>query len=226
MFARTSSATAGRSSSFPGPAARACSSVCDDQPFYHCLLRFPDVVASIISSESYPKANLWPSVERLYDAFDLASIGVAVFFLISGFVIPLSLEGTDFRAYFLKRFLRIFPTCWVALAIGVAVITVSASIWSKPIYYDTAAYLSNMFLAANGVPRPDILSVGWTLQIEIKFDLLAPFIYLALQRRRVWPVLLWAVAITGFFWNATTLCDNVQNPCWDHYRHGTRLLWF
>jgi peptidoglycan/LPS O-acetylase OafA/YrhL len=76
------------------------------------------------------------------------------------------------------------------------------------------------------IRSPDILSVAWTLQIEIKFYLLAPFIYLALKRRMIVPVLLCGLAIAGVFWNATVLCDNVHIACWDHYRFGARMLWF
>jgi len=190
------------------------------------FLTHPDVVATISAGEPSFKVNLSPFLDQLNDLFNVASIGVAVFFLISGFVIPLSLEGTDVRAYFLKRLLRIFPTYWIALAMGTAAIFISATFWSKPIPHDGLGLFTNVFLGANALGRPDILSVAWTLQIEIKFYLLAPFIYLALKRRTIVPVLLCGLAIAGVFWNATVLCDNVHIACWDHYRFGARMLWF
>ncbi len=186
----------------------------------------PRIVALITQAELYPKTEPSAFVDFLNNYFNFASIGVAVFFLISGFVIPLSLEGTDVRAYFFKRFLRIFPTYWISLAIGLAAIVVSAWFWSKSIPHDATGYLSNLFLAANAFSRPDILSVGWTLQIEVKFYLLAPLVYLALKRGTLWPILLCAAAITGVFFNATVLCDNVHVACWDHYRFAARMLWF
>jgi peptidoglycan/LPS O-acetylase OafA/YrhL len=190
------------------------------------FLTNPHVVATITAAEPSSKLSLPPLLDQLNDLFNVASMGVAVFFLISGFVIPLSLEGTDVRAYFLKRFLRIFPTYWIALAMGVAAIFISATFWSKPIPHDHVGFISNTFLGANAFSRADILSVAWTLQIEIKFYLLAPFIYLALKRRMLLPVMLCGLAITGIFWNATALCDNVHVACWDHYRFGARMLWF
>ena len=186
----------------------------------------PNIVASLTASEPLPASSVPQSLAPVLDLFNFASIGVAVFFLISGFVIPLSLEGTGIRAYFLKRFLRIFPTYWIALAIALAVIFVSATVWSKPIPQTGTDYISNTFLVANAFSRPDILTVAWTLQIEIKFYLLAPFIYMALKRRMLLPVLLCGVAVVGVYWNATALCDNVHIACWDHYRFGARMLWF
>jgi peptidoglycan/LPS O-acetylase OafA/YrhL len=118
------------------------------------FLTHPDVVATISAGELSFKVNLSRFVDQLNDLFNVASIGVAVFFLISGFVIPLSLEGTDVRAYFLKRFLRIFPTYWIALAMGTAAIFISATFWSKPIPHDELGLFTNVFLGANALGRP------------------------------------------------------------------------
>ncbi|MBV9393344.1 MAG: acyltransferase family protein, partial [Methylobacteriaceae bacterium] len=77
----------------------------------------PTIVALIVMSETRSAVPLPRLVTQFVELFDLPSMGVAAFFLISGFVIPLSLEGTKTRAYMLKRFLRIFPTYWMALGI-------------------------------------------------------------------------------------------------------------
>jgi peptidoglycan/LPS O-acetylase OafA/YrhL len=186
----------------------------------------PEIVATITLGEPTPAMTIPQSIAPVLDLFNFASIGVAVFFLISGFVIPLSLEGTSTRAYFLKRFLRIFPTYWAALFVAAAVLFVSATFWSKPVPQTGIDYVSNTFLVANAFSRPDILSVAWTLQIEIKFYLLAPFIFVALKRGMLFPVLLCGLAVAGVYWNATALCDNVNIACWDHYRFGARMVWF
>jgi peptidoglycan/LPS O-acetylase OafA/YrhL len=193
--------------------------------FTYLYLHSPEVVAVITMSEPTPAVEFPQLILKLNDLFNLPSMGVAVFFLISGFVIPLSLEGTSTRAYFLKRFLRIFPTYWVALTIGIAAIFVSATFWSKPVAHDSVDYFSNTFLLANLFGRFDILSVAWTLQIEMKFYLLAPFIFIALQRGMLWPLLLCGFAVVCVCWNATSLCNNVDIACWDHYRFSVRMFW-
>jgi peptidoglycan/LPS O-acetylase OafA/YrhL len=185
----------------------------------------PTIVALIVMSETRSTVPLPRLVTQFVDVFDLPSMGVAAFFLISGFVIPLSLEGTNTRAYMLKRFLRIFPTYWMALGIGVAALFVSAGFWSKPVTHTFVEYFSSTFLIANLFGRFDILSVGWTLQIEIKFYLLAPLFYIALKRGTLLPLLLCGLAVVGVFWNATAFCNNVDIACWDHYRFSARMLW-
>ncbi|MBV9066082.1 MAG: acyltransferase, partial [Methylobacteriaceae bacterium] len=185
----------------------------------------PTIVSQIVMSEQRTAVPLPRVVNDLVTLFDLPSMGVAVFFLISGFVIPLSLEGTNTRSYLLKRFLRIFPTYWVALVIGVAAIFASAAFWSKPITHNYIDYFGNTFLIANLFGRFDILSVAWTLQIEIKFYLFAPLFYLALKRGTLLPLLLCGLAVVGVFWNATAFCNNVDIACWDHYRFSVRMIW-
>ena len=188
-------------------------------------LTAPDVVSLIVMGEPSTKVVLPQIATDLIELVNLPSMGVAVFFLISGFVIPLSLEGTTTRGYLLKRFLRIFPTYWVALALGIAATFVSAGFWSKPVTHDHIDYFSNTFLIANLFGRFDILSVAWTLQIEMKFYLLAPLIYLALRRGTQLPLLLCGLAVVGVFWNATAFCNNVDVACWDHYRFSARMFW-
>ena len=72
-------------------------------------LTSPQIVSYITMGAPAPAVAMPAIVSRLVDLFDLPSTGVAVFFLISGFVIPLSLDGTSTPAYLLKRFLRISP---------------------------------------------------------------------------------------------------------------------
>jgi peptidoglycan/LPS O-acetylase OafA/YrhL len=193
--------------------------------FTYLFLHSPELVAQLTMAEPLQPVAIPAVVIRLIGLFEFPSIGVAVFFLISGFVIPLSLEGTDTRAYLVRRFLRILPTYWIALGIGIAAVFLSANFWGKPVSLDATDYISNTILAANLFGRFDVLSVAWTLQIEVKFYLLAPLFYIALKRKTLLPLLLCALAVVGLFWNATALCDNVNIACWDHYRFSVRLFW-
>lgn len=188
-------------------------------------LTAPKVISLIVMSEPSAAVRLPQILTELVEIFNLPSMGVATFFLISGFVIPLSLDGTNTRAYLLKRFLRIFPTYWVALSIGIAAIFVSAAFWAKPVTHNYVDYFGNTFLMANLFGRFDILSVAWTLQIEVKFYLLVPLFHMALRRGTLLPLLLCGLAVAGVFWNATAFCNNVDIACWDHYRFSMRMLW-
>ena len=46
---------------------------------------------------------------------DLGRVGVVAFFLVSGYVIPLSLSGQTLRTFAVRRFFRLYPVYWVAL---------------------------------------------------------------------------------------------------------------
>jgi peptidoglycan/LPS O-acetylase OafA/YrhL len=193
----------------------------------HFLVLFPkspDLVAKITMAEPNPAVTFPATFAKAYSIFDLASIGVGVFFLISGFVIPLSLEGASARAFWLKRFLRIYPTYWVAFAAGVASIFVSAGYWSKPVTYDWVDFFANTFLLADFFGRFDIPSVMWTLQIELKFYLLIPVFYATLSRGSLLRVFLWGVGVIALYWLPTSNCSQDLDACWSHYRFSVLTL--
>lgn len=67
-------------------------------------------------------ASLYPYGSR-YDHFEHGASGVQFFFLISGFVIYFTLENTDtFKAFWIKRFIRLFPSMLFASILTFAII--------------------------------------------------------------------------------------------------------
>jgi peptidoglycan/LPS O-acetylase OafA/YrhL len=192
--------------------------------FIVLFLQGPDIVAKVTMAEPISAINFPPAIAYAYTIFDLASVGVAVFFLISGFVIPLSLDGASGRAFLLKRLLRIFPTYWVSLAIGVASVFASAAYWSKPVIYTWIDYFANVFLVADFFGRFDIPSVMWTLQIELKFYLLIPIFHSALRKGSLLRLFLWGVAVVVVFWLPISNCEGDVDACWSHYRFSTLVV--
>ena len=49
--------------------------------------------------------------------------GVELFFMISGFVIALSLQGKTFRDFVVTRFIRLFPIFWVCMGVSLVLRT-------------------------------------------------------------------------------------------------------
>ena len=102
----------------------------------------------------------------LYGAF-----GVAVFFLISGFVIPISLRNISTGQFLTRRFFRIYPVYWFCLLISIALYFICSWYWSTPL----SDRISLPFLAKNiplvhsaaGLPSLDFVS--WSLAVELKF---------------------------------------------------------
>ncbi len=76
---------------------------------------------------------LWPGYLRWsVEYFRPGEYGVFVFFLVSGFIIPASLEKRgSVRAFWVGRVLRLYPLYWVAL-VAVAVVSLTVNTTSRP----------------------------------------------------------------------------------------------
>jgi peptidoglycan/LPS O-acetylase OafA/YrhL len=102
----------------------------------------------------------------------IGSIGVEIFFLISGFVISASAVGSTPNDFALRRAIRVFPALWISgLVAGVAMLTTGAPLSSVAADYARYAVLSPV--------GPYIDGVVWTLIVEAFFYLL---IYAVLWR--------------------------------------------
>jgi peptidoglycan/LPS O-acetylase OafA/YrhL len=105
-------------------------------------------------------------------------IGVQIFFVISGFIIPYSMEKAgyqlvDFGRFWLKRLVRLQPTFWVAL-----LFTFLLSRASSHFKGGTPAF-SFSDLAASAVywRVPSENPVIWTLIVELKYYLFISLLY-------------------------------------------------
>lgn len=117
--------------------------------------------------------------------------GVQLFFIASAYTLAMSLDrrGSDRKAFFIRRFFRIAPMFWLAIALyGIALVNVipvadgnRGSSWIDLIR--TACF-------ANGWTKSSINSVvpgSWSIAAEWSFYLLFPFVFPFLNTvRRAW----------------------------------------
>ncbi len=125
------------------------------------------------------------------------SLGVFVFFVLSGFLITNLLlreyersATVDLRDFYIRRAFRIFPAAFVFLAVVVAIY------WQQMRWYHITAavfYVANMDMA-----RPWIFGHLWSLSIEEQFYLLWPFALKKWFRHRT-PILLCVLLATPLF---------------------------
>lgn len=102
--------------------------------------------------------------------FDWGAFGVALFFLISGFVIPFSLKKTTWKGFVINRFFRIFPTYFVGFSITVLAIWFCGIYFNRPFMLHTQEILVHYMPGLHDLLRSkNIDGVIWTLEIEIKF---------------------------------------------------------
>jgi peptidoglycan/LPS O-acetylase OafA/YrhL len=134
--------------------------------------------------------------------------GVAIFFLISGFVIPFSLEDKRAPRFLLARFFRIFPTYIASLALSMTALYLASRYWGTAFTHSAGAIAANGLLVNNLLGIPSIDPINWTLSIEIKFYLLAALLGPIFMRRGFAGFALFLALALG----ATALLRHVADP--------------
>ncbi len=111
------------------------------------------------------------------DFLNFGAFGVSLFFIVSGFVIPMSLQGENRRQvvvnFFVKRFFRLYPTYWFAIIMIVSIVF---------LFKDTNAFsltqvMINFTMMQDILKAQSIDGVFWTLMIEIKFYVLSAILF-------------------------------------------------
>ena len=99
---------------------------------------------------------------------ELGRAGVVLFLMISGFIIPASLEqGGDLRKFWLRRFFRLFPAYWLSVAVAFLCLLAVPRL-PAPVPSDHVGdWLVNLTMCQGFVGRPDVSGVYWTLQLEL-----------------------------------------------------------
>lgn len=100
---------------------------------------------------------------------DVGHVGVVVFFLISGFVIPFSIKRdapAPARAFLVKRFFRIFPAYWLSVPLAAGAVW---WLWKQPFGGRELAWNFTLLQGALGYRNAE--GVYWTLPVEIVYYL-------------------------------------------------------
>ena len=95
--------------------------------------------------------------------------GVAIFFFISGYVIPLSVGvRLDARAFLIRRLFRVYPLFLAAIVLLVLMAATGLlPSWSGMLSAAPFAWAANLLLVQDFVGVPAFLGVSWTLAIEL-----------------------------------------------------------
>jgi peptidoglycan/LPS O-acetylase OafA/YrhL len=101
------------------------------------------------------------------------SLGVQLFFIISGYVVLMSAQGKTLKQFFLSRVTRLYPAFWVACTLTFVVERVWEPASSEPTYHMVALqvrdYLANLTMLQHFTGHRNIDGGYWTLAIEIGF---------------------------------------------------------
>lgn len=120
----------------------------------------------------HPTATIFPTAHKFAQ---YGWLGVEVFFLISGFVICMSVWGRTVGEFAVSRLSRLFPAYWA----GILLTTTVIKIWPEFASirgWDTVITNLSMLQAGNNTPNVD--PVYWTLFVELKFYLITAVVLL------------------------------------------------
>ncbi|EPE98623.1 acyltransferase family protein [Rhizobium grahamii] len=140
------------------------------------------VISSLINAPVMPEGvQLEPDyLFWLYSIPHLiwSSLGVSLFFIISGFVIPYSIKSGSRAAFLFGRFFRIYPLYAAGFLFTLASIYLTGSYFDNPWPFTPDQILPHFLPGMRELTRStaSIDGIIWTLEIEVKFYLICAFI--------------------------------------------------
>ena len=138
---------------------------------------------------------LEPVRDFLYRWLDLGEYGVFVFFLISGYIIPASLERKgSVRGFWTSRLFRLYPMYAVALALAALAYHTGYGTIRGAEHQPAQSVLAWLLMLPNLLTGPNVPNVTWTLSYEMVFYLLLVALFSwGVHRRSGWYATAFAV---------------------------------
>ena len=125
------------------------------------IVLFAHAWPAVMGNDGYVGAGFF---NFLNDAvFQRGQLGVTLFFVISGYVIPPSLirhSQGNLRRFAIARFMRLYPAYW--LSAGVFVLLIGMPAESQIVWF-------NLTMIQRLFSVPDLIGIYWTLFIELIF---------------------------------------------------------
>ena len=183
-------------------------------------LGFLDVLRGIAALlvALYHIANAYPAGTPQFhwvshSLLNFGSFGVMLFFIVSGFIIPASLERRgSLVEFWIGRFFRLVPLFWLLSASVVVLWKIGALelpgwIFNHPL----VVLFGNATLMTNFVGAPHLLGPAWTLPFEICFYALTSVIFVTRFRRASAAIAL-LLATFALFASDKFLIDSALTP--------------
>lgn len=126
--------------------------------------------------------NLFQDVRLFtYQYLQLGQFRVTVFFLCSGFVIPLSLERTkNLKAFWISRIFRLYPLYWLCLAVIISLFSIGAYIPSEKFISELPlSAIANLTMLQAFLGYDHASGVFWSLGYEMIFYFAVTALFIA-----------------------------------------------
>jgi len=117
----------------------------------------------------------------------LGNYGVTIFFFISGFVLPYSLQKSryriqDFPMFIARRFVRVDPPFFVVVGLTLLLNVLLGIVKNTPYHIDYVQVFAHVAYIAPLLHKPWLLSVFWTLCTEFQFYITIGLIFPILRK--------------------------------------------
>lgn len=128
--------------------------------------------------------------------FNVGRVGITAFFLVSGYVIGLTLTKQSIRTFAIRRFWRLYPVYWLTTIVFVATSWLSGTWHSE---YGLFVILINVTMIQGFFSVASILTPAWTLGSELVFYIQSAGSKAAsMLDRSVWLGYAWLLLFFGF----------------------------
>jgi peptidoglycan/LPS O-acetylase OafA/YrhL len=141
-------------------------------------------ISSVIAYHTFQEL---PNLDaRVQKVLDFGSMGVQLFFMVSAFTIFLTLDEAEkknrlsFKAFYIRRALRIMPLFYLTLAISAGLVLHAKSA------FPYAGFFSTLTFTSAWIPSlcPTLVPGGWSIAVEMWFYLLAPLAFTFIRNVR------------------------------------------
>jgi peptidoglycan/LPS O-acetylase OafA/YrhL len=159
---------------------------------HYCFIFWlePQLASSITGLPAVPVGSNMPSLGSVFVwlwPITPGYFGVGIFFLVSGFVIPFAFTNQTPLQFLTGRILRIWPTYFVGFFAGILFLIFASAAFKTEIPYDSSTILIHSILGLRDILQTkSIDGVIWTLEIEIRFYVLAAIIGTLLAKRSIY----------------------------------------
>jgi peptidoglycan/LPS O-acetylase OafA/YrhL len=121
----------------------------------------------------------------VYHWFNPGQYGVFVFFLVSGYIVPASLERKgSVRTFWVSRIFRLYPLYLLAVGLALVLYAVHVGGLNSEGSDPVKSVLSQMLMMSNVLAGQNLPNVVWSLSYEMIFYLLLTALFMARIHRR------------------------------------------
>jgi len=165
-------------------------------------------------------SHMWQTLAHTYEDHGLGRVGVLAFFLHTALVLMGSIErsGVDsagwVRRFYLRRIARIYPLLWFTIALclllGLPFSNLRPPAVPTEVAHAWGTVWPNALLVQNLAQAPNVLSVFWTLPLEVQMYVLLPLCYLVAVRWGARSIVVGIAAAAVFVFFVPFLPPGVQ----------------